>query len=47
MPYTPAQCRAFAAKAARGEHVPADWRKHCRKDAQKKRAVRNRKAGRR
>lgn len=36
MPYTAAQCRAFAAKAARGERVPADWKEHCRKDKPKK-----------
>lgn len=31
MPYTPAQCRKFAAMAARGEKVPDDWKQHCRK----------------
>ena len=40
MPYTVAQCRKFAAMAARGERVPADWKKHCRKDAAKKPAKR-------
>lgn len=30
MPYSYGQCQAFATKAARGEKVPADWRKHCR-----------------
>lgn len=30
MPYTYEQCQAFAAKAARGEKVPDDWREHCR-----------------
>lgn len=36
MPYTPAQCRKFAAMAARGERVPADWKRHCRKGAVKR-----------
>lgn len=31
MPYTPAQCRKFGAMARRGEKVPADWKRHCRK----------------
>lgn len=29
MPYTKEQCKAFAIKAANGEVVPADWKKHC------------------
>jgi len=29
-PYSYEQCQAFAAKAARGAAVPADWREHCR-----------------
>lgn len=37
MPYTAAQCRAFAVKAARGERVPSDWKKHCKKGAKKRR----------
>ena len=36
MPYTPAQCRAFAVRAARGLSVPDDWKGHCRKHVQKK-----------
>lgn len=35
MPYTAAQCKVFAIKAARGEKVPADWKKHCKKDTKK------------
>lgn len=41
MPYTYEQCQLFAAKAARGEAVPKDWREHCRgvkKPAKKKKA---------
>jgi len=30
MPYTREQCKAFAAKAGRGEQVPDDWRDKCR-----------------
>ncbi len=36
MPYTNAQCRKFAVMASRGEKVPSDWKKHCRKDSPKK-----------
>lgn len=36
MPYTQAQCRLFGSKASRGEKVPSDWKKHCRKDTKKK-----------
>lgn len=36
MPYTAAQCRAFAAKEARGERVPSDWKHYCKKENQKK-----------
>lgn len=39
MPYTPAQCKAFGAKASRGEKVPSDWKKHCKKSAKKKASV--------
>jgi len=35
MPYKPSQCRAFGAKAGRGEKVPDDWKEHCRKDKSK------------
>ena len=35
MPYKPSQCRAFGAKASRGEKVPADWKKHCKKSGKK------------
>jgi hypothetical protein len=35
MPYTPAQCRKFAVMASKGEKVPADWKKHCRKTKKK------------
>jgi hypothetical protein len=38
MPYTPEQCKAFGAKSARGEKVPADWKEHCTKEAQQKAA---------
>ena len=31
MPYTPAQCRLFGAKASRGERVPRDWKAHCKR----------------
>jgi hypothetical protein len=44
MPYSYSQCQVFAAKAARGEKVPADWRKHCRgvkKPAAKKKRKRS------
>lgn len=40
MPYTKEQCRAFGAKASRGESVPSDWKKHCTKAEQKKAAKR-------
>ena len=43
MPYTPAQCRKFAAMAARGERVPDDWRKHCRKKSTAKKSTPRRK----
>ena len=36
MPYTPDQCRAFGAKASRGEQVPNDWKKHCMKENMRK-----------
>lgn len=36
MPYTKDQCAAFAAKAARGEKVPSDWKEHCTKSEQRK-----------
>jgi hypothetical protein len=36
MPYTPAQCRLFAAKKKRGEKVPDDWKAHCKKKKKKK-----------
>jgi hypothetical protein len=29
MPYTKDQCKAFGAKARRGERVPSDWKEHC------------------
>lgn len=32
MPYSEKQCRAFAMKAKRGERVPKDWKKYCRRD---------------
>lgn len=38
MPYTGAQCAAFAVKAERGEDVPADWRKHCKGVKQSKKS---------
>jgi len=31
MPYTDEQCRAFGAKAGRGERVPGDWKQYCAK----------------
>jgi hypothetical protein len=31
VPYSDEQCRAFGAKASRGERVPDDWKQHCRK----------------
>jgi len=36
MPYTQAQCKKFAVMARRGEKVPSDWKKHCKKHANKK-----------
>jgi hypothetical protein len=36
MPYTPAQCRAFAVKAKKGQKVPSDWKEHCKKTKRKK-----------
>lgn len=37
MPYTKKQCNAFGAKANRNQRVPSDWKRHCKKKAQKKR----------
>lgn len=37
MPYKRSQCRAFGAKDSRGESVPSDWKKHCRKKSSKRR----------
>lgn len=39
MPFTPAQCRALFAKRSRGERVPGDLRKHCRKGGTKRKAT--------
>lgn len=36
MPYTPAQCRKFAADP---KHAPKDWREHCRGVKQGKKGV--------
>lgn len=36
MPYTKKQCRLFWAKKARGEEVPDDFEKHCKKGKHKK-----------
>lgn len=37
MPYSRKQCKAFGAKSGRGEKVPADWKKHCKKPKPKRR----------
>ena len=36
MPYTRKQCKAFGAKASRGQKVPQDWKQHCRRGKTKK-----------
>jgi len=37
MPYSTAQCKKFAVLAGQGKKVPADWKRHCKKKAKKKR----------
>ena len=43
MPYTRKQCKVFGAKSNRGQKVPGDWKKHCKKGVVKKLAVRKKK----
>lgn len=43
MPYSPSQCRAFAAKEKRGEKVPSDWKTHCKSPVKKKAKKKGRK----